>query len=169
MDILYNDCDAARAAELDKYMVPHAPLAFETKPSAPAWADKGFDGRRGYVRTADDACNPASLQDMWLQKSNVEWDVAHFQTGHMPFVSQPKALASQIDKFIKAFAAALIHCLALKLSGRFWSLEHILREFLPGAHVSRNRQSQMVRGPMCRLVLTDRSKNAPFLARTRGN
>lgn len=106
MDILYNDCDAARAAELDKYMVPHAPLAFETKPSAPAWADKGFDGRRGYVRTADDACNPASLQDMWLQKSNVEWDVAHFQTGHMPFVSQPKALASQIDKFIKAFAAA---------------------------------------------------------------
>lgn len=106
MDILYNDCDPSQGSALDKYMVPHANLAFETKASAPAWADKGFDGRRGYVRTLDDACNPSFLQDMWLEKSKVEWDVVDFKTGHMPFVSQPKALTEQIVKFVKAFEAA---------------------------------------------------------------
>lgn len=103
MDILYNDCDPALAPELDGYMKPHAHLAFETEPTAPAWADKGFDGRRTYVRTLEDRCNPSFVQDMWLEKSKVKWDVVDFKTGHMPFVSQPKALAEQLIKSTKEF------------------------------------------------------------------
>ncbi|KAI0846128.1 alpha/beta-hydrolase [Daldinia vernicosa] len=105
MDILYNDCDPALASELDKYMKPHALMAFDIKATAPAWADKGFDGRRAYVRTMKDCCNPSWLQDLWLEKSKVKWEVVDFQTGHMPFVSQPKALAEQIVKFINEFIA----------------------------------------------------------------
>ncbi|KAK7948008.1 uncharacterized protein PG986_008894 [Apiospora aurea] len=105
MDILYNDCDAAQAEQLGSVMKPHANLAFETKASAPAWADPGFDGRRVYVRTLDDRCNPASLQDAWLAKSKVQWEVVDFKTGHMPFVSQPEALAAQIVKSFKGFVA----------------------------------------------------------------
>lgn len=60
MEILYNDCEPD--AELDGFMKPHALRAFETKPSAPAWKDEGFDGRRLYIRTIKDQCNPASLQ-----------------------------------------------------------------------------------------------------------
>ncbi|RYP53627.1 hypothetical protein DL768_001407 [Monosporascus sp. mg162] len=103
MDVLYNDCDAALAPELDKFMNPHALQAFETKPTAPAWADEAFNGRRAYIRTLNDCCNPVSLQDKWLEKSSVEWDVVDFETGHMPFVSQPEALAKQIVKFINGF------------------------------------------------------------------
>ncbi|KAI1294291.1 Alpha/Beta hydrolase protein [Xylaria venustula] len=86
MDILFNDCDDL---ELEKSVYPHAHHAFETKASAPAWQDKGFDGRRLYIRTTDDHCNPSSLQ------------VIDFDTGHMPFVSQPKALAEQVVKFVE--------------------------------------------------------------------
>ncbi|KAI1440933.1 alpha/beta-hydrolase [Annulohypoxylon stygium] len=103
MDVLYNDCDRALASELDKHIKPHALLAFETKPSAPAWADKGFDGRRAYVRTLLDACNPTWIQDSWLEKTKVNWDAVDFNTGHMPFISQPQALATQIVKFIDSF------------------------------------------------------------------
>lgn len=101
MDILYNDCDPSRASELDKFMTPHALQAFETKPSAPAWKDRGFDGRRLYVRTVKDQCNPYSLQTSWIEKSAVKWEVVDFETGHMPFVSQPEALGAQIVKFVR--------------------------------------------------------------------
>ncbi|RYO98127.1 hypothetical protein DL764_007172 [Monosporascus ibericus] len=103
MDVLYNDCDAALAPELDKFMNPHALRAFETKPTAPAWADEAFSGRRAYVRTLNDCCNPVSLQDKWLEKSKVEWNVADLESGHMPFISQPEALAKQVVKFIHGF------------------------------------------------------------------
>ncbi|KAI1092953.1 Alpha/Beta hydrolase protein [Rostrohypoxylon terebratum] len=105
MDILYNDCDRALAPELEKYMEPHALLAFDTKASAPGWADSGFDGRRAYVRTLADCCNPTFLQDSWIEKSKVKWDIVDFNTGHMPFVSQPQALAAQIVKFVDSFTA----------------------------------------------------------------
>ena len=103
METLYNDCDTALAPELESSMKPHAHLAFETEPSAPAWADKSFDGRRTYVRTSEDCCNPAFLQDMWLEKSGVKWDVVDMKAGHMPFASQPETLAEQIIKSTKAF------------------------------------------------------------------
>ncbi|PYI11225.1 alpha/beta-hydrolase [Aspergillus sclerotiicarbonarius CBS 121057] len=105
MEILYNDCDRTMEPELDKMMQPHALRAFETPATAPAWAESAFDGRRAYVRTLDDCCNPSSLQDMWLEKSKVEWEVVDFKTGHMPFLSQPEALAEQITKFIEGFLA----------------------------------------------------------------
>ncbi|KAI1820726.1 Alpha/Beta hydrolase protein [Xylaria intraflava] len=100
MDVLYNDCDPALQPAFDASVQPHALKAFETKPPAPAWADKGFDGRRLYVRTLDDHCNPSFLQDAWIQKSKVDWEVVDFKTGHMPFVSQPEALGAQIVRFV---------------------------------------------------------------------
>lgn len=105
MEILYNDCDRNLTAELESTVLPHASIAFETKATAPAWADKGFDGRRAYVRTLDDCCNPSFVQDIWIEKTKVKWDVVDFKTGHMPFESQPEALAEQIVKFTKGFMA----------------------------------------------------------------
>ncbi|KAI1157676.1 Alpha/Beta hydrolase protein [Nemania serpens] len=98
MDILYNDCQPD--PELDNSMTPHALQAFETKASAPAWQDQGFDGCRVYIRTVNDCCNPAALQDAWIEKSGVNWNVVNFETGHMPFVSQPEALAAQVVKLV---------------------------------------------------------------------
>ncbi|KAI0434742.1 alpha/beta-hydrolase [Xylaria sp. FL1042] len=106
MEILYNDCDPARESELGKHMNPHSLLAFESAATAPGWADKGFDGKRAYVRTLRDCCNPKPLQDTWLEKSNVQWDVVDFDSGHMPFVSRPEAFAATIVRLSNGFIGA---------------------------------------------------------------
>lgn len=79
------------------------PLAFETKATAPDWADDVFDDKTVYVRTLLDCCNPSVLQGMWLEKSQVNWEMIGFQTGHMPFESQPQQLAEQIITSVKSF------------------------------------------------------------------
>ncbi|KAI0471177.1 Alpha/Beta hydrolase protein [Xylaria cf. heliscus] len=106
MEILYNDCDPTLEPEFAKQMNPHSLLAFSTPATAPGWADNGFDGRRAYVRTLKDCCNPSWLQDQWLEKSKVPWDVINFETGHMPFVSQPEALAATIVRLGNGFRVA---------------------------------------------------------------
>lgn len=103
--VLYNDCDPGQASELSRGMVPHACAAFQTKSTAPAWADQGFERRRAYIRTLDDFCNPAFVQDLWRERMGVHWDVAEMKTGHMPFISQPQELALEIVKFVKGFMA----------------------------------------------------------------
>lgn len=84
-------------------MVPHAYSVFFGKATAPAWADPYFNGRRAYIRTLDDHCNPTFVQDLWLQKTQVKWDVVDFNSGHMPFVSQPEALAEKISALVVGF------------------------------------------------------------------
>ncbi|KAI1747722.1 Alpha/Beta hydrolase protein [Xylaria castorea] len=105
MSVLYNDCDPALQPELEKKMNPHSLLAFATAATAPAWADKGFDEKRAYIRTLKDCCNPSWLQDSWLEKSKVQWDVVDFNTGHMPFVSSPEELAATIVRLSRGFMA----------------------------------------------------------------
>ncbi|KAI3400783.1 hypothetical protein diail_1992 [Diaporthe ilicicola] len=63
--------------------------ALKAKTPTPAWADAAFDGRRAYIRTLNDWCNPVFVQDMWRERTNVHWDVAELKAGHMPFISQP--------------------------------------------------------------------------------
>jgi hypothetical protein len=105
MDIVYHDCDLALAEEMNRDTKPHAYHAFLTKAPAPAWACEGFNGRRAYVRTLDDRCNPLPLQDMWLEKSGVSWEIVDLKTGHLPFISKPDLLAAEVVKFTKRFMA----------------------------------------------------------------
>ncbi|KAI0969662.1 alpha/beta-hydrolase [Xylaria arbuscula] len=64
MDVLYSDCDPAREPELARHMNPLAYLAFDTPATAPGWADKGYTGKRAYIRALKDRCNPKPLQDI---------------------------------------------------------------------------------------------------------
>ncbi|KAI0525360.1 Alpha/Beta hydrolase protein [Xylaria bambusicola] len=91
---------------LSKHMSPHALLAFNSPALAPGWADSGFEGKRAYIRTVKDLCNPLWLQDVWLEKSKVEWDVTNLDTGHMPFLSRPEALAAEIVRLSTGLLAA---------------------------------------------------------------
>jgi len=96
---LYADADATLAPALEAAMVPHALAAFETPAPAPAWAEPAFDGRRAYIRTLDDQCNPLFLQDIWLEKSGVSWDVTDLKTSHCPFISCPEEVVSKTLSF----------------------------------------------------------------------
>ena len=101
MEVLYNDVDASQALELEAGMFPTAIAALETPAPAPAWAEQSFDGRRAYIRTLDDQCNPLSLQEAWIKKSNVEWDVVDLQASHCPFMGRPKDVFHSTIKFIE--------------------------------------------------------------------
>ncbi|KAI0101000.1 Alpha/beta hydrolase fold-1 [Nemania sp. FL0031] len=103
-DVLYNDCEPALLSELDMVTKRHALRAFETKPSAPAWKDRGFNGRRVYIRTLDDNCNPKSVQDDWIKKTEVEWQVIDLETGHMPWVKEPELFASHVVRSVEDFS-----------------------------------------------------------------
>lgn len=82
-------------------MIPHALAAFETPAPAPAWAEPSFDGRRVYIRTAEDQCNPLFLQDIWIEKSKVSWDIADLKTSHCPFISCPEEIVAKTLTFIE--------------------------------------------------------------------
>ncbi|KAI3316880.1 hypothetical protein HD806DRAFT_551293 [Xylariaceae sp. AK1471] len=105
MSVLYNNCDPTLEPELAKRINPHALLAFATAATAPGWADKGFDGKRAYIRTLKYCCNPSWLQDSWIKKSKVQWNVIDFDTGRMPFISKPEELAATIVKLSRGFIA----------------------------------------------------------------
>lgn len=69
----------------------------------PAWSDAVYDGRRAYVLTTLDKAIPPVAQEFMLQQSEAHWDVIPFDTGHAPFMSQPKHLSTwtiaEIAKF----------------------------------------------------------------------
>jgi len=100
MQTLYADADITLAPALEAAMIPHALAAFETPAPAPAWAESAFDGRRAYIRTLDDQCNPLFIQDIWLEKSGVSWDIADLKTSHCPFISCPEEVVSNTLSFI---------------------------------------------------------------------
>ncbi|KAI0378152.1 Alpha/Beta hydrolase protein [Hypomontagnella monticulosa] len=103
MESVFNDCDPALASQLPKLLNSHAIAVIWTPAPAPAWADSGFDGRRVYIRTLDDRSKSAALQKSWIERSKVGWDVVDFQSGQVPFISQPKAIAGRIVKLINGF------------------------------------------------------------------
>jgi len=94
MDTLYGDAGDSRKAEFEAAMIPHAMAAFETPATTPAWAESEYSGRRTYLRTLNDCCNPAFLQDIWLEKSGVQWDVRDLNSDHYPFVSRVEEVAT---------------------------------------------------------------------------
>jgi hypothetical protein len=104
MDTLYGDVDPVLRPKMEAAMIPHALAAFETPASAPAWAEPSFDGRRAYIRTLKDQCNPLFVQDMWLEQSGVVWDTADLDTSHCPFISRPAEVAKISLGFFEKWA-----------------------------------------------------------------
>lgn len=101
METLYGDADPTLKPQLEEAMIPHALAAFETPVIAPAWAESAFDGRRAYIRTLDDKCIPLFVQNMWIDKSGVQWDTADLKASHCPFISRAEDVAETSMEFFK--------------------------------------------------------------------
>ncbi|MCJ1311313.1 hypothetical protein MMC25_004984 [Agyrium rufum] len=70
------------------------------------YADPSYNGRRAYIRTADDQAIPAFGQDAMVQASGVEWITKKFDTSHSPFLSKPKELAETLVSLAADFEKA---------------------------------------------------------------
>ena len=102
MSTLYNDIsDTTLAPTLEAEMVPHALAAFETPSGKPAWAEPELDGRRVYIRTLEDQCNPLFIQDAWIEKMGVKWETVEMRTGHCPFIGCPEEVARVVKEVVE--------------------------------------------------------------------
>ncbi len=46
---------------------------------------------------------PPVLQDMFMQKSGVEWKVKDIEASHSPFASKPEETVQILEDFVKEF------------------------------------------------------------------
>ena len=78
-------------------------LAVESVTSAPAWAeDRVFDDRRLFIRSMLDQALPVFVQDMFVQRSGVQWTVKDVDAGHSAWASQTEKVAALILEFVSA-------------------------------------------------------------------
>jgi hypothetical protein len=65
--------------------------------------DSVYNGRRAYAICNMDQFFPPIGQELIIQHSGVDWDLARILTGHSPFLSQPSGLAAYIITQVRAF------------------------------------------------------------------
>lgn len=95
--------DDAAAAPLVEGLVPHSTAAFESKNSAPAWAEDAYRGRLAYLRTTRDEAFPSHAQDHAMQSTGVEWTVRDLEAGHVPYASCPDGVVEAVGRVISGF------------------------------------------------------------------
>lgn len=73
-------------------------------PSGPVYyGTKHYDRRKVYIHTSKDETLPPFAQDLYTEKSGVEWDVKRIETGHSPFLSQPERLSEMVVDVVRGF------------------------------------------------------------------
>ncbi|KAL9583413.1 MAG: hypothetical protein Q9212_002720 [Teloschistes hypoglaucus] len=108
-EVFYNDVPDAVASPAIANLRDQARSTAFTPCGPPAWADDFYNGRRAYVHTTLDNAIPTFAQDAMLQGSGVQWDTHSFNTGHCPFLSQPKQLSMWTDRQIAKFKSVRVN------------------------------------------------------------
>lgn len=103
IETLFNDVDQETAAHLSAFLLPHATLAFESPAPSQAWGETAYDGRRAFLRCMQDHALPTFVQDMFLQRSGVTWDVKDVESGHEAHVSRLEEVCEAVIGYVTAF------------------------------------------------------------------
>lgn len=69
---------------------------------------QSWSGRRGYVFTEKDRGLPIAVQRRSAQRLGHDW-VDHLDTGHLPMIENPRALAGSIAEFLRTERAHRAH------------------------------------------------------------
>ena len=80
------------------------PCAHLTPPLSP-WHGQilSFRGKIAFVRCLKDHALPLFLQDMFMEKSGVEWNVENIEASHSPYASKPDELANVLGELARQF------------------------------------------------------------------
>ena len=89
---------------MEKALLPHAFTAFSSPVSRSAWAETALSGRRAYIKCTQDLALPPSLQDMFVDRSGVQWLVKDLDASHSAFVSKPEELAKLVCEIWEVWA-----------------------------------------------------------------
>jgi hypothetical protein len=102
--IFWADAPPDVIASAKAALLPHALLSFRSPSPPPAWPDKIYDGRRGFIMCMQDNAIPAIGQQMMLQHCGVDWDVKEVQSSHSPFLSMPGRVKDMIVGWAEEWA-----------------------------------------------------------------
>ena len=100
---LMSDCPPSIAEEVAASLRPQAKAVFEAPGPKPAWAEAAYAGRRGYIRCTLDNTLPPFLQEVYLQGSEVEWQIQYVEACHDAFLSKPAEVAELVMGFADGF------------------------------------------------------------------
>lgn len=101
--VLYNDVPSSLASELAASLKPHAILAFESPAPATSWKEPDYAGKIAFVKCMIDQALPSFLQDMFIEKSGVQWIVKNIEAGHSPWASKPAEIVNELQRLLVKF------------------------------------------------------------------
>ena len=102
-ETLLGDVPSPRDREIEKSLLPHAVLAFESPAPPAAWAEPEYSGKIAFLGCTQDAALPTFVQDLFVNKSEVNWIVKDLEASHSPFASKPGEVVEAVKEFIHAF------------------------------------------------------------------
>ncbi|KAK3075870.1 hypothetical protein LTR53_000444 [Teratosphaeriaceae sp. CCFEE 6253] len=100
---LFNDAEPAAAEECAKSHLPHAIQPLATPGPAPHWTDSALEGRRAYLKTTLDTLFPPEAQQMFIDNSQVAWNVVEVDGGHEAFITKPKLVADAVVRIVECW------------------------------------------------------------------
>ena len=103
IETLYADVEPDVAKKLESSLLPHALKAFESPASSPAWKEPNFAGKIAFLRCTQDQALPTFVQDMFIQRSGVDWIVKDLEASHSPFLSKPKEVVEILKDLLGIF------------------------------------------------------------------
>ncbi len=106
MSTLYGDVDETVAEKMNHGLLPHALKAFESPAPPPAWAEPAFKGRIAFLKCLEDQALPTFVQDMFLQRSGVEWKVKEIEAGHSAYAARPQEVTEILHELVGDFEGA---------------------------------------------------------------
>ena len=77
--------------------------AFDSPAPPMGWADPEFKGKIAFIRCMKDQALPPFLQDMFMEKSGVEWKVKDIEASHSAYASEPEELANTLGELAQQF------------------------------------------------------------------
>ncbi|KAI4287714.1 MAG: hypothetical protein L6R35_003026 [Caloplaca aegaea] len=103
IETLFNDVDRDTASRLVALLLPHALLAFESPAPKQAWTEPAYQGKRAFLRCTQDQALPLAVQDMFVQRSGLDWIVNDVDAGHESYISRPSEVCEAVVGFAASF------------------------------------------------------------------
>lgn len=104
-DIFFNDVDPEVAAAVSKTLSGCSLKAAGEFPSSVGYKEKGFDGRRAYIRLSKDHALVPDDQVRAISESGVDFLTKILDSSHSPFISMPAELANMVEDIVNEFGS----------------------------------------------------------------
>ena len=88
---------------MEDALLPHAMLAFESPAPPAAWAEPAYARKLAFLRCTQDAALPTFLQDLFVQRSGVEWTVKDIEASHSAYGSKPEEVVKLVEELARTF------------------------------------------------------------------